>query len=166
MKLTQDLLQQMWFHNQNYITGRYYEWLTNQENLQSRWFLKPLWMTFYQATQNWLKVKKGEKWTRVVHCKFIEKEHKNWKKKVPCIKKYTVFNIDQCEDSKHKEASSQKITTATVVGFTDELVDFQEQESIRYENCWCASDDIPTDDDRPCYCRECAVHGDLMELRR
>ena len=168
MKLTQELLQQMWFHNQNYTTGRYYEWLTNQENLQARWYPKPLRMTFHQARQNWLKVKKWEKWTKVVHRQLRERETRKWKEKIPCIKTYTVFNIDQCEELKPKEAPSQKITTAKVIWYTDELVevDFQERESVRCKDCWCASDDIRTDDDRPCYCRECAVHGDMIELRR
>jgi len=168
MKLTQDMLQQMWFHNQNYVSGRYYEWLTNQENLQARWYPKPLRMTFHQATQSGLKVKKWEKGTKVVHRKLMEKETRKWKKKIPCIKKYTVFNIDQCEEPKPQELPSDNLHSAVVTGYTDDLVevDFQERQATRCKDCWCSVNDIRTDDDRPCYCRECAVHWDMIPIHK
>jgi len=168
MKLTQELLQQMWFHNQNFVTGRYYEWLTNQENLQAKWYAKPLRMTYHQATQAGLKVKKWSKWTRIVHWKIREKETRKWKKKIPCIKKYTVFNIDQCEELKPQVLPSEKKQSAVVSWYTDELyeVDFQERHKTQCKDCGCSVYDDRSEDDRPCYCRECAVHWDMIPIHK
>ena len=166
MKLTQELLQQMWFHNQNYTTGRYYEWLTNQEKLQAQWYPKPLRMTYHQAKQSGLIVKKWERWTRIVHRTIKEKQTAKWIKKIPCIKKYIVFNIDQCEELKPQVIPSRKKQPAIVSWYTDDIyeIDFQDRQMTRCKKCWCNTGDVRIDDDRPCYCRECAIHWDMVAL--
>ena len=62
----------------------------------------PFWLTFNQAKQIGAKVKKGEKGSAVIFWKWIlknqEKENGETEKvKIPMLRYYTVFNVEQCE---------------------------------------------------------------------
>jgi len=63
-------------------------------------YRSPYWLTFKQASQRGGCVKKGAKSTLVVFWKqlIVEDEESNQKKKVPVLRYYRVFNIEQCED--------------------------------------------------------------------
>jgi len=65
-------------------------------------YSSPYWLTYKQAKDLGGHVNPGEKGTPVVFWKFIEvdaatEEDPNKKKKVPLLRYYTVFNVDQCE---------------------------------------------------------------------
>jgi antirestriction protein ArdC len=81
----------------NLITGKQYRginvWLLNSLNYSQNSFL-----TFKQVKDLGGSVKKGEKAQEVVFWKWIEKENKETgeTEKVPLLKYYRVFNIDQC----------------------------------------------------------------------
>lgn len=103
--LTEKELIDKWFVHKNAISGRYYRWLTNQETLNSLWFNKCEWLTFHQAKQNWLKVKAWSKWVVVQYKEFVELKEKrhDWGvdiKKIPYVKSWLVFNIEQTEPIK------------------------------------------------------------------
>jgi antirestriction protein ArdC len=83
----------------NLITGKHYRginvWLLNTLNYPQNCFL-----TFKQVSDLGGYVKKGEKSHEVVFWKWLEKENKETgeKEKVPLLRYYRVFNIDQCSD--------------------------------------------------------------------
>ena len=61
----------------------------------------PTWMTFKQAKELGANVIRGEKGTRVVYYKTMQKEDPNQDNKVisiPMLKSYIVFNLDQIEN--------------------------------------------------------------------
>lgn len=58
----------------------------------------PYWLTYKQATQLGGKVKKGERGLPIIYFTILEKEQADGKiKKIPMVRKSTVFNIEQCE---------------------------------------------------------------------
>src|SRR5215468_8754556 len=58
------------------------------------------WTTFKQAQERGGSVRKGEKGTPVVFWKFIEKkvEGSDKPERIPFLRYFTVFNLDQCDD--------------------------------------------------------------------
>lgn len=86
----------------NLITGKNYRginvWLLSSLNHPQNYFL-----TFKQVHDLGGSVKKGEKSQEVIFWKFLEKENPDSKsetdklKKIPMLRYYRVFNIDQCE---------------------------------------------------------------------
>ena len=63
-------------------------------------YKSPYWTTFRAAKAAGGSVKKGEKGTIVVFWKIMEVDDpqaKNGKKKIPLLRYYTVFNVEQCE---------------------------------------------------------------------
>jgi antirestriction protein ArdC len=66
-------------------------------------FDSPWWLTFRQARQLGGQVRKGEKGTVVVFWKWLEEEKKDEETgetkrvRIPLLRYYTVFNIEQCE---------------------------------------------------------------------
>jgi antirestriction protein ArdC len=61
-------------------------------------FEKPIFMTYKQAQEVGGQVKKGSKGTTVVYFNVMQKENKNGDlDKIPFMKHYTVFNLDQIE---------------------------------------------------------------------
>jgi len=92
--------QQPWTdsgHPKNLISDRDYRginvWLLNSLHYQRNLFL-----TYNQAKELGATIKKGEKAYPVVFWKWLEKENKetNEIEKVPILRYYNVFNIDQC----------------------------------------------------------------------
>jgi len=93
--------QQPWTdggHPKNLISDKNYRginvWLLNSLHFQRNVFL-----TFKQAKDLGANIKKGEKSCPVVFWKWIEKENKETKEmeRIPLLRYYNVFNIDQCE---------------------------------------------------------------------
>ncbi len=82
----------------NLITGKNYRginvWLLSTLNYSQNYFL-----TFKQAKELGGTVKRGEKSQEVIFWKWLEKEDKNTKEieRIPMLRYYNVFNIDQCE---------------------------------------------------------------------
>lgn len=62
------------------------------------------WLTFNQALDLGGNVRKGEKGTKVIFWKLLEKENKKTgeKDKIPLARVYTVFNVAQCENLDEK----------------------------------------------------------------
>jgi len=59
----------------------------------------PGWVTYNQAKALGGSVTKGEKGTYIIFYKILEKENaQGAKEKIPLMRTYCVFNIDQCED--------------------------------------------------------------------
>jgi len=89
------------YKNRNAFSDRYYTWLLNQKLLASRGFKKPLRLTFFQALNNNLKIKKWEKGTQISYRQLRKRKNKKGEiEKIPYAKYYTVFNIDQTEPAK------------------------------------------------------------------
>lgn len=65
-----------------------------QQGYESRY-----WLTFKQAQERGGKIRRGEKSTLVVFWKQLEVEDKQTgeAKKVPCLRYYRVFNVEQCD---------------------------------------------------------------------
>ncbi len=67
-------------------------------------FNAPIWMTFRQARETGGHVRKGEKGTLVVYANTFtrteteEESGEETERKIPFMKGYTVFNVDQIED--------------------------------------------------------------------
>jgi antirestriction protein ArdC len=87
----------------NASTGRAYSgvnvpllWCEQQE----RGFASSGWLTFKQARAAGGSVRKGEKGSTVVFVSTIEREDEQTGKlrKIPFLKAYTVFNVEQCDD--------------------------------------------------------------------
>ena len=83
----------------NLITGKNYRginvWLLNSLGCSQNYFL-----SFKQVNDLGGSVKKGEKAQEVVFWKWMERKNKETgeKEKVPLLRYYKVFNIDQCSD--------------------------------------------------------------------
>ena len=81
----------------NLITGKNYRginvWLLNSLGYSQNFFL-----TFKQVKELGGSVKKGEQAQEVIFWKWIERENKETKEieKIPLLRYYNVFNIDQC----------------------------------------------------------------------
>lgn len=68
--------------------------------LSAMGYASPFWVTFQQAQKLGGSVKKGEKGTPVVYWFWFEKDKESQTKKkdrVPVLRYYTVFNVEQCE---------------------------------------------------------------------
>lgn len=107
----------------NAITGKPYRginvWLLFASETM---FTDPRWLTFKQAQDAGGSVKRGEKGTLVVFWKMIETQDesvkepgKMVKKRIPLLRYYTVFNVEQCENlnlKKIKQVEAQEPGTA------------------------------------------------------
>jgi len=60
-------------------------------------FSSPYWVTFKQAKDKGGSVRKGEKGTRILFWKILNKEKEGKETSFPLLRTYTVFNTDQCE---------------------------------------------------------------------
>lgn len=67
------------------------------------------WLTFKQALDLGGNVRKGEKGTKVIFWKILEKDNKKTgeKDKIPMARAYTVFNYSQCENLPEKYAPKE-----------------------------------------------------------
>jgi len=74
--------------------------------LLSKRYISPYWLTFKQASQLGGKIKKGETHTKVVFWSTIDKENEGKEKKIPFMRYYRVWNLEQtegCKIPKHAE---------------------------------------------------------------
>lgn len=97
-----DYIKKLWFANRNHISWRFYMGIKNQENLTAAGFSTPEWLTFNQARKNWLKIKPWSKGVVVQHKDVVEikEEKSDWGveiKKIPQIKSWLLFNLEQIE---------------------------------------------------------------------
>ena len=89
------------------VNGNYYRGI-NAILLSFQPYKDNRWLTFNKVREFGGKVKKGEKSFPVVFWQFILKHEKNEKgevevKKIPFLKVYNVFNVEQCEGLKFQE---------------------------------------------------------------
>jgi len=68
-------------------------WATQQE----KGYQANAWISYKQAEQMGGNVIRGEKATTVVYWNFLDKEEDGKHKRIPFLKWYNVFNLDQCE---------------------------------------------------------------------
>ncbi len=68
-------------------------WATQQE----KGYQANAWVSYKQAEQMGGNIKRGEKATTVVYWNFLDKEEDGKHKRIPFLKWYNVFNLDQCE---------------------------------------------------------------------
>lgn len=82
----------------NLVTGKAYQGV-NTWLLACAGYSSPYWLTYKQAAAKGGQVKKGEKGFQVVFWNFSESANKATGKidKVPFLRYYTVFNVQQCE---------------------------------------------------------------------
>jgi antirestriction protein ArdC len=83
----------------NLITGKHYRGI-NVMLLASLHYRQNCFLTFKQVSELGGIVKKGEKSCPVIYWNWIEKKNKDSKEveKIPLLRYYNVFNIDQCEN--------------------------------------------------------------------
>ena len=90
------------FKPQNAISHRPYSGI-NTIILGMAEFEDPRWLTFKKAIELGGHVMKGEKSTPIIFWKFLDVEQENRngqmvEKKIPLLRYYSVFNVQQCED--------------------------------------------------------------------
>lgn len=86
----------------NLISGKAYRGI-NVLLTASAGFSSRYWVTFKQAQKLGGSVRKGEKGTPIVFWSFIEKKGaKAGDKKIPLLRYYTCFNVEQCDGIEHK----------------------------------------------------------------
>jgi len=100
----------------NYVSKKPYRgvnvWLLDSD------YRSPYWLTFRQAKKLGGYIRKGEKGTKVVFWKVLEKEStdgdtgKIETKRFPILRYYTVFNIEQCEGIDIEIAPIEPIASA------------------------------------------------------
>lgn len=129
----------------SHTTGRAYSWL-NQMMLGLR---AGEWLTFNQCKAEGGCVKAGEKASTVVFWAFIEKAEKNEEtgeetiKKIPYLKCYKVFHIDQCtgikpkfEDVKPAEATEEDTESIETVEAAENIINtYFEREDCTLNVC-------------------------------
>ena len=83
----------------NFVTGKEYR----GGNILHLWACQQLsdyvsnqWVTYKQAAEKGLQVRKGEKGSHVMFWKFLPKKD-NPDERFPMVKSYTVFNVEQCD---------------------------------------------------------------------
>ena len=127
---------------QNLISKKAYRGI-NVFLLAVQGFKSPFWLSFKQCNGLGGKVRKGEKATLVIYWKILEQ----WKdkaeggrelKKIPLLRYYQVFNVEQCEGLKLPAVDGEKLdfqpielAEAVVDGYMDKP-DFQEKENQAY----------------------------------
>lgn len=98
----------------NYISGRPYSGvnvLLLWAEAMNKGYRSSAWLTFKQAKDKGGHVRKGEKGTRIVFWKFLEKQTGQTdddgnpiNDRIPMCRAYTVFNVEQCEGIGETEA--------------------------------------------------------------
>lgn len=110
----------------NLISGKKYRGI-NSFLLGCSDYASPHWLTFKQAKALGGNVRKGEKSTPIIFWQFLEKPDKDTGEpvKIPMLKHYNVFNVDQCELPEGKvpaipEAPSNEFTP---IQLCEQLID-------------------------------------------
>lgn len=100
-----DYIKKLWFANRNFVSWRYYMGITNQQKLKDAGFSTPERLTRNQAKKNGLKIKAWSKWVVIQHKEVVDLEEKSPDgkvevKKIPQVKSWLVFNVEQTEPVK------------------------------------------------------------------
>jgi antirestriction protein ArdC len=99
--------------HRNLVSGKSYRGV-NVFLLSCAGFSSPWWLTFQQAKQKGGMVRKGEKGRRVIFWKWLVKSETDQdtgekkEKKIPLLKYYVVFNLEQIEDINAPEEPEAK----------------------------------------------------------
>ena len=90
----------------NYSSGKPYR----GANIISLWASQAVsgyessqWVTYKQAAEKGLQVRKGQKGSHVIFWKFLKKMVDGEEQKIPMARAYTVFNLDQCDGYEHPD---------------------------------------------------------------
>ncbi len=108
----------------NLVSGKQYKginvWLLSALDYQQNYFL-----TFKQVKDLGGSIKKGEKSAEVVFWKWLERENKDTKEveKVPMLRYYRVFNIDQCENIPKEKIPKQEIKDNNPIEECEKIID-------------------------------------------
>ncbi len=86
-----------------------------------RGYTSRYWVTFPQALELGGNVRKGEKSSMVVFWKLLE-DKKDKSRKIPLLRYYNVFNLDQCDGIKAPDAIAPVAGSATPIESADDLV--------------------------------------------
>lgn len=88
----------------NLVSGKPYRGI-NVFILAMQPFGSAYWLTFKQAKARGGSVRKGEKGTKILFWRFVEKTDKETgeKERIPFARVYTVFNVEQCEGVEYPE---------------------------------------------------------------
>ncbi|MGE0201524.1 MAG: ArdC family protein [Candidatus Melainabacteria bacterium] len=81
-------------------------WATQQEKS----YQANAWLSYKQAEALGGNIRKGEKSTTVVYWNFLDKEEDGKHKRIPFLKWYNVFNLDQCEGIESKPVIKREQT--------------------------------------------------------
>lgn len=96
-------------------------------------FDSPFWMSYKQATDLGGFVRKGEKGTPVVWWNWFEKTGKDGKsEKIPCLRYYTVFNLDQCECIEAPKLKTSTLSKKTPIESCEAIVSGYHGPSIQH----------------------------------
>ena len=113
----------------NATTGKFYSGvnvLLLWGKAQDCGFNNPRWLTFKQAKEHGGSVRKGEKGTEIVYVNFIERADRSNPDKtarIPFLKSYHVFNVDQCDGLPAKLLEGGAARVVETVGERNEIVD-------------------------------------------
>lgn len=98
----------------NAVSGRHYNGI-NVWLLSVSGYSDPRWLTYKQATEAGGNVKKGEKSSLIVFWRFIYKEDGDGnEKKIPLLRYFNVFNVEQCENLEEKKLKARRTREARV----------------------------------------------------
>ena len=128
----------------NFISKKAYRGI-NVFLLAMQGFASPYWLSFKQCAGLGGQVRKGEKATLVIYWKILERKEAGRAgdgasviKKIPLLRYYQVFNVEQCEGLKIPEAVEGKLEFEPVElaeavrdGYMD-APDYQERENSAY----------------------------------
>jgi len=98
------------FMPRNMVSGKAYRGI-NSLLLSCSEFSSDYWMTYKQATSKGGQVRKGEKSSPVIFWKKLDIEDRNTgkKKKIPFLRYYSVFNLDQIDGIEPPDAPTETI---------------------------------------------------------
>ena len=109
----------------NLITKKEYQGI-NAFLLGCQGYGSPYWLTFRQCSELGGSVKKGAKATPVIYWNWLEIEKdKETEEKVPFLRYYAVFNVEQCEGIPEDKVPQAAINTNTIDRLTvcEEIVE-------------------------------------------
>ena len=125
----------------NLVSGKAYRGV-NALLLGCQDFASPYWVTFKQAKQLGGNVRKGERSTPCVLWKWIARKNNDTEtgdtnaKKIPLIRYYNVFNVEQCDGITHKrlEAEQEEPEPFNSIEFAEAIVsDYPKPPAIAHD---------------------------------
>lgn len=70
------------------------------------------WLTYKQAQSVGAQVRKGERGTMIVYASTFEKENaEGEKQRIPFLKAFSVFNVEQCDNAEHLKTPGRAVNT-------------------------------------------------------